>query len=426
MSTPIAMPKLGMTMQEGTVIEWPIPLGGRVEKGQLVLIIESEKAEVEVEAIGSGILRHVYIEPGETVPCGTVLAALTETADEPFDAEAFRKQHEQVQVPRALARAPVAARPPRSQSDAKPSRGSITPAARATAKKLGIDPSRVPGSGPGGRVGREDVEAWAEQRKTLVRVAEGVSLEVPTQGEGDPVILLPGFGTDVSVFARQIPVLAERYRVFGVNPRGVGLSDAPDEDCYTPAVTADDAAMLADVPAHVVGTSLGAAAAIEFALRHPDRTRSLTLIAPFLEAEGRLLAVSESWQRLALEASPEALAGALLPWFFSSGYLADEGNRRRTLRGLAISLSRVTPTSLERIRAGLCAWSGTRTQDVGKITAPTLVIAGEEDALTPGGVELAALIPGAQSLIIERAGHALMLEAPDLVNSALTAHLAAA
>ena len=83
MPTAIAMPRLGMTMTEGTVLTWPVPLGGRVEKGQVVLTIESEKAEVEIEAPASGVLRHVYVEPDRTVPCGTLLAALTEAPRSP-------------------------------------------------------------------------------------------------------------------------------------------------------------------------------------------------------------------------------------------------------------------------------------------------------------------------------------------------------
>ena len=81
----IAMPRLGMTMEEGTVVEWPIPIGGHVEKGETVLIIETEKAESEIEATVSGTLRHVYTEPGETLPCGALLAAITHEPDEAFD-----------------------------------------------------------------------------------------------------------------------------------------------------------------------------------------------------------------------------------------------------------------------------------------------------------------------------------------------------
>ncbi|NNL84588.1 MAG: hypothetical protein HKP27_03000, partial [Myxococcales bacterium] len=87
------MPKLGMSMEEGRVVAWPLPLGSAVAKGETVLIIESEKAEVEIEATAAGVLRHIYVEPDETVPCGSLLAALTESADSTFDAEAFHAEH---------------------------------------------------------------------------------------------------------------------------------------------------------------------------------------------------------------------------------------------------------------------------------------------------------------------------------------------
>ena len=110
MPTPISMPKLGMTMQEGTVIEWLVPLGERVTKGQVLLLIESEKAQIEIEAPASGVLRHVYVEPDQTVPCGTLLAVLTETPDEPFDPEAYRQATEHQTALAPPAPAPGAAR----------------------------------------------------------------------------------------------------------------------------------------------------------------------------------------------------------------------------------------------------------------------------------------------------------------------------
>jgi pyruvate dehydrogenase E2 component (dihydrolipoamide acetyltransferase) len=70
------MPKFGMTMTEGTLVEWCFGIDDVVDKGAVLLIIESEKAEIEVEATASGILRHIWVEPGETVPCGSLLAAL--------------------------------------------------------------------------------------------------------------------------------------------------------------------------------------------------------------------------------------------------------------------------------------------------------------------------------------------------------------
>jgi 3-oxoadipate enol-lactonase len=258
-----------------------------------------------------------------------------------------------------------------------------------------------------------------------VPVAPGVSLEVPADGDGDPVLLLPGFGVDVAAFARQAPVLAERFRVRGVNPRGVGLSDAPAEDRYDVATSAADAATLIDTPAHVIGASLGAAVALELALAHPGRVRSLTLITPFVEASPRLLAVLDAWCRLARETSAETLARALLPWLFSPRFLADEAARERTARGLARIVARVPAATLERSTAGLRAWSGTRGASLARVAVPTLVLVAGDDLLTPRADAIAGAIPDATSVTVPGAGHALGLEAPDAVNEAILRHLGA-
>jgi pimeloyl-ACP methyl ester carboxylesterase len=430
MTTAISMPKLGMTMEEGTIIEWRLSLGASVEKGDTILLIESEKAEVEIEAPASGIFRHIYIEEDNTVPCGTLLAAITATSDEEFDAEAFHSAEDRPEGKETSAlqvkAAPSAAGKAKAAAAAEPTRTSVVPvvpAARAAAKKLGIDPQLVPGSGPGGRVTKQDVEAYAAAREALIEVAAGVSLEVVSEGEGDDVILLPGLGTDASSFARQSPVLAERFRVHGVNPRGVGLSDAPDAESYDVAQTASDAAAVFQGAAHIIGASLGAAAALELALRQPERVKSLTLITPFVEATPRLLAIGEGWRRMAAEASPETLAAALLPWFFSSDFLGDKAARGRTLRGLSQTVSRVPATTLDRMVRGMARWSGSRVADLAQVSVPTLVVVAGEDLLTPNAEAIANAIPGAQLLVVPGAGHAVALESPDAVNEAIAKHL---
>jgi pimeloyl-ACP methyl ester carboxylesterase len=423
----IAMPRLGMTMQEGSVVEWRVRPGDRVARGQIVLVIESEKTEIEIESTAAGVVRHVYVEPGATVPCGTLLAALTEAPDEPFDAAAFRAAAER-DVARPAPAKPATQAPDRAgvaAPGATATRGApVTPAARRRAKELGIDPARVAGSGPGGRVTEEDVMAWAERARSRVAVRDGVELDVPTQGSGATVLLLPGFGTDVSAFARQIPALAARFRVRGVNPRGVALSDAPESEAYAVAeAAADVAALCGPEGAHVVGASLGAAIALELALAHPESVRSLVLVTPFARAGGRLLAVLDAWCRLASESSPEALAAAIVPWLFSATYLEDDARRARAVRGLAELAPRVPAPTLRRAAAGLRAWSGTRERELERVKAPTLVIAAGDDLLTPHADRIAAAIGGARLVSIPNAGHAVSLESPDAVTQAVLAHL---
>lgn len=258
-----------------------------------------------------------------------------------------------------------------------------------------------------------------------MKIAEGVSLDVPREGEGDPVILLPGFGTDVSAFSAQIPALRDVYEVVGVNLRGVGQSDPASGDSYEVETMAADVAALAGSPAHVVGTSMGTSVAIELALTHPEKVRSLTLLAPLVRMQPHLAAVTASWCRIAELGNPALLAESLLPWFFGPETLSDPKRSGQILRGLSSTLGRISAESLARFHAGLSAWSGSRESDLGKIAVPTLVIAGGEDLLTPGGGAIAKAIPGARLIEIPGAGHALGLEAADIVNRQILAHLAA-
>jgi pimeloyl-ACP methyl ester carboxylesterase len=427
---PVLMPKLGMTMEEGIVVAWHVAAGGRVARGAPLLVIESEKTEAEIEATASGVLRHVYVPAGAKAPCGALLAALTTSADESFEAAAFAREH----GGEAAGRAPRPGRPVSAAMVSPPPAGAgalqpaaarrpVAPAARALARELGIELAGVIGSGPGGRVVRQDVAVLAARREALAEVAPGVRLEVLREGEGTPVLLLPGFGTDVSSLALPARALVSRHRVLAVNPRGVGLSDAPEEDAYRVEQAAADAAALLGEPAHVVGASLGAAVALELALTHPGRVRSLALLTPFVEAGPRLLAVLEAWCAIAEASAAATLAHALLPWLFSEATLADAAARARTLRGLEAALARVPAATLRRQAAGIAAWSGRRVAALGRLRVPTLVLAGAADLLTAEAPAVGEAIAGARTHVVSGAGHALAVEAGAAVGEILLEHV---
>jgi pyruvate dehydrogenase E2 component (dihydrolipoamide acetyltransferase) len=420
------MPKLGMTMREGIVVEWRGRPGAHLAKGDILLVIESEKAEVEIEAPGEGFLRRIYVEAGATVPCGTLLAAMTETDDEPFDADAFRAMH----VLPAHTAKPTTATGVRaaeaSRSGAVSRDGAeapATPAARRLAKERGLDLGRLAGSGPGGRITREDVEALAARLAARIVVEPGVSLDVATSGVGDPVVLIPGFGTDATAFAPQIPSLAEKHRVLAINPRGLGFSDAPESDRYDVATAAGDVAkVIGERPAHVVGASLGAATAIELALARPQLVRSLTLITPLVATTGRLEAVMDAWCAIAGSGDRDMLARFLTPWMFAEPTLKDRAKRERIVRALAQTVGAVRAKVLRRWAAGAAAWSGSRASDLAKISAPTLIIAAGADLLTPDAAEIRRAIPHAKLVTIEAAGHAAAIEEPATVTREILAH----
>ena len=81
MITRVVMPPLGETMDEGTISRWVVNIGDKVEKGDILLEVESDKSILDVESFGNGILRKIIVQEGETVSIGTLIAVIAE-ADE--------------------------------------------------------------------------------------------------------------------------------------------------------------------------------------------------------------------------------------------------------------------------------------------------------------------------------------------------------
>jgi pyruvate dehydrogenase E2 component (dihydrolipoamide acetyltransferase) len=145
MVTEVILPKMGQTMEEGTIIEWVKKEGDPVERGDLLFVFESDKATLEVEATAQGFLRKILVPVGKTVPILTVVALITRTADEDiegYQAEGPEVQRMEAQVP---ALEPAAGRTLAS------------PRARKLAREKGVDLALVTGSGPHGRIVERDV-----------------------------------------------------------------------------------------------------------------------------------------------------------------------------------------------------------------------------------------------------------------------------
>ena len=110
MAVEIVMPKLAMAMKQGKVVEWKVNEGDRVEKGQVVMVIETEKVSYEVESPASGFL-HIQAELDKTVPVNEIVALLAETKEELAELQAAQPAPQLVEV-KAAAAASAAERPP--------------------------------------------------------------------------------------------------------------------------------------------------------------------------------------------------------------------------------------------------------------------------------------------------------------------------
>lgn len=167
MAEVVAMPKLGFDMAEGKLVRWVKGEGEKVQKGEALVEIETDKATVEVEAVVSGTLRKHLVLEGANVPVGTPIAILGEQ-DEILDLESLGAAP--LPSPETLA-APsgpsTAARPSASpltgpsSGTAGPMAGQVraSPVARRLAAERGLDLAAITGSGPGGRITKRDVEA---------------------------------------------------------------------------------------------------------------------------------------------------------------------------------------------------------------------------------------------------------------------------
>lgn len=169
MAAEVTMPKLGMTMEEGKIVEWRKREKEWVNKGEILLVIETDKVTYEVEAQDSGMLV-LLIESGEGIPVGTVLAYLAASEEEyaRLRGKAPGPAETKAVAPAEAAPRP-AAEPERAAAPAGPVKA--TPGARKLAKEAGIDISRVLGTGPEGRVTREDVQQFLEKTKAAPEAA---------------------------------------------------------------------------------------------------------------------------------------------------------------------------------------------------------------------------------------------------------------
>ncbi|MBP1467731.1 2-oxo acid dehydrogenase subunit E2 [Candidatus Chloroploca sp. M-50] len=157
----ITMPRLSDTMSEGAVGRWLKKPGDQVEVGEIIAEIETDKATMELEAFEKGTFQKIVVAEGQTVPIGEVIAYIGDGPVE--DAPAAAAPPASAAPPAASAKAAPAVAPVAASSGGSDENGRIlaSPVARRIASELGIDLHLVEGTGPGGRIVKENVEAYA-------------------------------------------------------------------------------------------------------------------------------------------------------------------------------------------------------------------------------------------------------------------------
>ena len=207
MATDVMMPRLSDSMEEGTVLKWLVDVGGEVKRGEPLVEIETDKANMTYEADTDGVLIEVLAEEGETLPIGQAIARVGEAGEQPAgraeqaaeaeeqeeEAEEQEEEAEKQVAEEAEARpeprrerAPVTAERAPATRDVSPpaqdgggdGRVKASPVARRMAREMGLELAGIEGTGPGGRIVKADVEAAAEGG-VQVREPEEAPAEAP-------------------------------------------------------------------------------------------------------------------------------------------------------------------------------------------------------------------------------------------------------
>ncbi len=181
MATEIKIPRVGMAVADATIIEWKFKEGEWVEEHQVVVVIETEKIRTDVEAAASGFV-HILLGEGNTAPVGNVIGLLAETKEElaalPKEApgEIPAKAAEVAEAP------PVEAAPPREAvaAERRGERIRISPVARKLAEEHAVDITKIAGTGPDGRIIREDIEEAIATKEAAPPVEVSAERKVKT------------------------------------------------------------------------------------------------------------------------------------------------------------------------------------------------------------------------------------------------------
>ncbi len=231
----IFMPALSSTMTEGKIVEWVKSPGDKVEKGETVVVVESDKADMDVESFNSGYLAVILVEAGQEAPVGNAIAYIAETEAEIAEAKkraASSKGSSAIppSAPKpATAATPVAATATTTATSNGNGRTVASPRAKKLAKEFGIDLKTLQGSGPYGRIVAIDVEQAAGKsstKKVATPVATTIAAPTPapvtapapapvsvTTGETVPLNTLQKAVVQNMVASLQVPTYHVGYTI---------------------------------------------------------------------------------------------------------------------------------------------------------------------------------------------------------------------
>lgn len=428
----VILPKVDMDMSHGTLAAWHAGEGDSVTKGAALFDIETDKAAMEVEAPASGTLHHLMAAAGDKVPVGDVVAYIypvgMAVGPRPVRVASAAQKPAEPQVAKSV---PVSAGPSVASPLVTDGPLRATPAARAAARRAGVALTEVAGSGPLGRIQRDDVAAHLQRASAPSPQISGPAIWSPQagplhishrKGQGIPLVLLHGFTADSQSWAPLEKALGPDQPLIRIDLPGHGRSPHRKlrsfADLARMMVEAFDEVTKAHDQVHLLGHSLGGALALAISDVRARNIVSLSLIAP---------------AGLGPEIDTAALTGiiratraeSLAPWLrrltaTPEGISDDYARAAMKLR---------TDPELRAVQADMAEVlfpDGVQPFDLrpalGRVECPTALIWGRNDHILPHRHSLAVAADFAIHLL-SAAGHVPQIECPDRVARIVARHM---
>ena len=215
--------------------------------------------------------------------------------------------------------------------------------------------------------------------------ANGIDINYEEQGVGEPIVLIPYLAADQACYAFQVAEYAKYFTCYSVDLRGAGLSSKP-EGTYTTELLADDVAAFMEAAgierAHIFGLSLGAAAGMWLAAKHPARVKSLSLHSAWPRTDPFLQTVVESWRTIAegLDSVTDMVIQGIFPWCFTPELYAARPDYIASLADFVRGRPMPPVDAFLRQSEAVLAHDAERALE--SIGAPTLITFGRHDLVT--------------------------------------------
>lgn len=240
----------------------------------------------------------------------------------------------------------------------------------------------------------------------------GITIYYETYGEGYPLLLIGGLGSQIQSWAVQIPIYSKHFQVIVFDNRGAGRSDKPDVP-YTTELMAEDVSMLLDVlgieSAHIAGKSMGGMIGQWLAIKYPEKVKKLVLGCTSASRDDVGNEILGMGREIATKIGMNAVWLSAIFWGYTRAYI--EKNLSSIKETLA-TIPEDPEALIGYIRQSFACQGHNTSNLVGQIKAPTLVMLGENDlsASPKRSRELAELIPGAELKVFHEVGHGFWRE----------------